>query len=174
MGENQDKCIECDLIGRAACPEHGTTSAPSGSGGVKVATLSGRDLDDWVAKAEGWVILQQYAPESGGMWFLPYEAPNARGATGETQYTRKSWRPSEQWLQAGPIIEREIIQLVPVRPGGKTWHAVITHGITEQENGMPNLSGIRSYRGQGPTPLVAAMRAYVASKFGDQVSGVPA
>lgn len=60
----------------------------------------------------------------------------------------KVFRPSTDWSQGGPIIERECIDLVP----GKTqW---FSHGR------------IPCY---GPTPLIAAMRCYVASKLGDEV-----
>ena len=59
---------------------------------------------------------------------------------------------STDWAQGGPIIEREMIELVPQSPA--LWDAL--------------------YRGQhipndGPTPLIAAMRCYVASKLGDDV-----
>jgi hypothetical protein len=56
---------------------------------------------------------------------------------------------STDWAQGGPIIEREMIELIPQTPA--LWDAM--------------------YRGQhipndGPTPLIAAMRCYVASKLG--------
>jgi hypothetical protein len=56
---------------------------------------------------------------------------------------------STDWAQGGPIIEREGISW---HCGNKTsWHAY-AYGSAE------NISG--------PTPLVAAMRCYVASKLG--------
>ena len=57
------------------------------------------------------------------------------------------WKPSIDWAQGGPIIEREgmgVFKLGYVRG----W-----------------ASGFQS----GPTPLIAAMRCYVASKLGDEV-----
>ena len=63
----------------------------------------------------------------------------------------QSFRPSIYWHQAGPIIERERIELVP---NGKGWDAL------QQAQHIPI---------EGPTPLVAAMRCYVASKLGDIV-----
>jgi hypothetical protein len=60
---------------------------------------------------------------------------------------------STDWAQGGPIIEREKITL-------RIWededyvHAYIDTGKDWSE---------------GPTPLVAAMRCYVASKLGDEV-----
>ena len=55
------------------------------------------------------------------------------------------WQPSELWEQAGPIIERERISWADY---GKFFKA-------------------GDYR--GPTPLIAAMRCFVASKLGDEV-----
>ena len=59
--------------------------------------------------------------------------------------------PSTEWDQGGPIIEREEIQLVP-RANGEQWAA----GIDQCVKG-------------GDTALIAAMRCYVASKFGEDV-----
>ena len=58
---------------------------------------------------------------------------------------------AEDWAQGGPIIEREKITLEWT---GEGWNAYIRH-----DDEYPD----------GPTPLVAAMRCYVASKLGDEV-----
>lgn len=66
------------------------------------------------------------------------------------------------WVQGGPIIEREGIATY-VMPGGAgglwraEWHSANARGAP-----------IKSYSA-GPTPLIAAMRCLVASKFGDEV-----
>jgi len=60
---------------------------------------------------------------------------------------------STDWAQGGPIIEREVICLLPHANGG--WVATV-HGVA-----MPHKTG--------ETPLIAAMRCYVASKLGDEV-----
>ena len=60
---------------------------------------------------------------------------------------------STDWSHGGPIIEREGIELVTV---SHDWRAMIN-----TEDGW-----LRQY---GPTPLVAAMRCYVASQLGDEV-----
>jgi hypothetical protein len=65
------------------------------------------------------------------------------------------FQPSTNWSQGGPIIEREAIELTPDEYAG-TWAAYMTN------EGEP-------YEGTGTTPLIAAMRAYVASKLGDEV-----
>jgi len=58
--------------------------------------------------------------------------------------------PSTDWAQGGPIIEREKMTLEWT---GEDWMAYIRH---DEEY-------------FGPTPLIAAMRCYVASKMGDEV-----
>jgi hypothetical protein len=68
---------------------------------------------------------------------------------------------SSSWSQAGGIIEREEIGLKRNAPcsNGRQWEA--SPSITAKGAG-------RKY-GYGPTPLIAAMRCYVASKLGDEV-----
>ena len=63
---------------------------------------------------------------------------------------------STDWSQAGPIIEREKIDVMPTF--GNQWHSTDVSGHVTRF---------------GPTPLIAAMRCYVASKLGDEVQ-VPA
>ena len=60
--------------------------------------------------------------------------------------------PVDDWRQGGPIIEQEEISIV--RVSSALWDA---H--------MSNVNFFES----GPTPLIAAMRCYVASKLGDEV-----
>jgi hypothetical protein len=63
---------------------------------------------------------------------------------------------STDWAQGGPIIEREQINIRVSTVGGE-WV-----GFTDNGWGVEGWS-------TGPTPLVAAMRCYVASKLGDTV-----
>ena len=58
---------------------------------------------------------------------------------------------AEDWAQAGPIIEREGIS---VRKINGKWFGVMDDGRFEE----------------GSTPLIAAMRCYVASKLGDDIN----
>lgn len=63
------------------------------------------------------------------------------------------------WAQGGPIIEREQIGFWPPaggRTAGQVWAA--NYNLDKKKPRM-----------YGPTPLVAAMRCYVASKLGDEV-----
>jgi hypothetical protein len=61
---------------------------------------------------------------------------------------------STDWSEGGPIIERECIELV--LDGWGAWNAAIRGGDKDD-------------LAHGPTPLIAAMRCYVASKLGDEV-----
>lgn len=65
-----------------------------------------------------------------------------------------TYKPSMRWSQGGPIIEREKIEtrLYYNDPPGQ-WCA-------EGQDGTFT---------HGPTPLIAAMRCYCASKLGDEV-----
>lgn len=112
---------------------------------VKVNELSGLDLDRFVSKA---------------LW------GNCRVVNGDnigvigTQYAYRSFNPSLNWADGGPIIERERITITPYY-GSDLWCAgmnVPTGGddYTELEE-------------SGSTPLEAGMRCFVHSKFGDEV-----
>ena len=59
----------------------------------------------------------------------------------------REYFPSTDWALGGPIIEREKMEL---HPAGNDWSSDIN----------------RCYQQYGPTPLIAAMRCYVASKLG--------
>lgn len=100
---------------------------------MKVAELSGALLDYWVAQAKGDDFIKYR--EDG--WF----------------------RPSSDWSQGGPLLERALISVLhnPVDSPGAPgyWSAFIRPSDDDSID--------------GPTYLVAGMRAYVASKFGDEV-----
>ena len=68
------------------------------------------------------------------------------------------WQPSELWEQGGPIIEREGMDLR--MNGPREWCASMWW---DDENSVGDI------RMDGPTPLIAAMRCYVASKLGDEI-----
>lgn len=69
---------------------------------------------------------------------------------GQPPLTAVVFTPSTDWAQAGPIVEREGIALYLY--GDSQWNA--------------HVGGKES---TGPTPLIAAMRCYVASKLGAEV-----
>lgn len=67
---------------------------------------------------------------------------------------------SQSWAEGGPIIEREKIRLVPFPPEREKegWWAGANYGASGESRGN-----------EGQTPLIAAMRCFVASKLGDEV-----
>lgn len=66
------------------------------------------------------------------------------------------FRPSRRWHDGGPIIEREQISLKK-GGAGHPWAASKTSDRAFV------------FYGYGDTPLIAAMRAYVASKYDQEV-----
>lgn len=121
---------------------------------IKTNQLTGAALDWAVAKCEeritgfnlGGGLQVRGRTEEGAelpdAWDLWYE-----------------WHPSTDWAQGGPIIEREGIDIDCLRCGGKIdgWIAA-----------LPMFDEAK-YQESSPTPLIAAMRCYVASKLGDEV-----
>ncbi len=126
---------------------------------VKVCEASGPALDWMVAKCEGHSPV--FNMESHGfIWRGWYE----RTPKPDQRY-RRLQAYSTDWALGGPIIEREEICLKRQLPCsiGYNWNAWIW---TKQR-----AKGGSSAGGSGPTPLIAAMRCYVASKLGDEVEG---
>lgn len=111
---------------------------------IKTSELIGPALDWAVAKCEGKEL------NWGKSSLIPYD-----------YFMGHLY--SANWAQGGLIIARECIWLRgphdATKPNGATvlhidfWYAHINH----------------KYVQSGPTPLIAAMRCYVASKLGDEV-----
>lgn len=126
---------------------------------MKVSELTGAELDYWVAKAEGDDAVI-HTDEKGPWCQRIKRFPNGGHSAGH-------FEPSSKWYEGGPIIEREHIELTCVLIGdeGKVrWEAWL--------QGTPYLLSddpCEMCDQHGPTPLIAAMRAYVASKFDEEV-----
>ncbi len=69
----------------------------------------------------------------------------------------RGYSPSTNWAQGGPIIEREEIYLAKSILGGWTGSIYVK---AKDYNCIMHAA---------PTPLIAAMRCYVASKLGDEI-----
>ena len=67
------------------------------------------------------------------------------------------YSPYSGWAKCGPIIEREKIDL--------SWDVELAH-----KDGRWRAEIDVMYESEGQTPLIAAMRCYVASKLGDDVT----
>jgi hypothetical protein len=112
---------------------------------VKTSELTGVALDWAVAKCEGYQAV--------------FTNGSIRPVFRKSEAVEDTWpNYSTDWAKGGPIIERECIELTTTnRSNNELWEA-IGRGFGED---CPT--------GYGPTPLIAAMRCYVASKLGDIV-----
>lgn len=109
---------------------------------TKVSELAGAELDYWVAKAHGYDAVV----EDGRC--MTIHCSELSGWESHKSY----FHPHEDWTTCGQIIERERIQLWDL---GDKWMA---------KAGMKAGSF-----GCDKSPRIAAMRAYVSSKYGDSV-----
>lgn len=129
----------------------------------KVADLEGALLDAAVAKAEGWVFCQFPGAPQGATsyWWEPID----QGSDGLRMEGRDRTPPpfSTSWTLGGPIIERERIAIW--RQDG-AWSA----GVSDDSLGAMAHDSFAALNTHGAeTPLVAAMRARVRAKLGDEV-----
>jgi hypothetical protein len=100
-----------------------------------VSTLEGTDLDAAVAKALGWKKWDAF--------------PDCWLTGDDRSPSFQRFHPSTDWSQCGPIIEREKIAIRYEYDEG--WGATVY---------LPNGDTVDYL---GPTPLVAAMRCFVAA-----------
>ena len=120
----------------------------------KTKELEGTLLDAAVALAGDDAPLREYVQRTpGGPW--PFCRPY-----------------STEWIAGGEVIERELISLVASMSvdmmGPLEWSATVgafEHYIDES---LP-LGVYNDNSGSGPTPLVAAMRAFAQSRLGAEV-----
>jgi hypothetical protein len=112
--------------------------------------LEGQELDAAVASALG---METSIRNASGPVFKTYQTPEwlEVSALEDGRYG-DSFQPSTAWQHGGPIIEGENIQLSNHAQGGQT--------------ALPEWSArcLGKPFQHGPTPLIAAMRAFVASK----------
>jgi hypothetical protein len=113
---------------------------------VETSELISTTLDWAVAKCEGAVDFGY----DGVTHFFTLRGETKVLSTGLVP--SMCYNPTTDWQQGGPIIEREIESLYEHKPL-ECWAAKSKQGDLRY----------------GPTPLIAAMRCYVASKLGDTV-----
>lgn len=122
----------------------------------KTDDLTGARLDEAVALALVWETDAYGAPRtlrrltSGTVVVFPSITEDDNG---------EWWNPSEQWSQGGPLIETHGISIIKDKDDG-IWYAGPEYWI---QGGFDGEYAI------GPTPLIAAMRAFCAAKLGDEV-----
>lgn len=126
---------------------------------MKVSDLTGAILDYWVARAEGYDPPERLEINEHGQCCIEWN---------EGYGTDCPFHPSDYWPHAGPIIERERISIWrydgTVDDPIDMWFAAMG-GIHGWDDG--SIAGVGK-ECCGETALIAAMRAYVASKFGDE------
>lgn len=116
---------------------------------MKTSELTGPALDWAVMKCEG--LFYRNDEKYGPMYFRQM-------VKGSTAWDSLPLPYSTDWEQGGPIIEREHI-------------AVRSYGDFPATRWQADKWAFRFVdpTAYGPTPLVAAMRCFVASKLGDEV-----
>ena len=118
---------------------------------MKTSELTGAALDYAVAKCEGGT---DFYFDSVATYWIKINDKNMALSTGWAD--SMNYAPSRDWRAGGPIIEKEKIHVCPIVLDSfaafQCW--------VEKHN---------SSKFDGETPLIAAMRAYVASKLGDEV-----
>jgi hypothetical protein len=125
---------------------------------MKTSELTGAALNWAVGVAEG-IQWESDDPEVG---LYHRRSRNDRLVLGALDYDiMEDWgltpyEPSTNWAQGGPIIEREGFCIQPFKGG---WECFVAHRLFEDDH----------HHSTGPTPLIAAMRCYVASKLGDDI-----
>lgn len=123
--------------------------------------LIGPELDAAVARAEmvvidpEWIDVTTFADLAKGERRLVQGVPAQPPAY------------STDWALGGPLIERERIAIYELPHGTGQWIAgyricAVAHGIEDWARDPASIEC--DYEQCGPTPLIAAMRAYVASK----------
>lgn len=118
---------------------------------MKTSELTGEALNWAVAKCEG---ATNFRYDTVATYWVTLDGKDRALSKGWAQ----SFCPSTDWSQGGPIIEREGIGLDQYADYPR-WQAFTP--APEQPSGQAICNG--------PTPLIAAMRCYVASKLGDEV-----
>ena len=108
---------------------------------MKVADLTAPELDYWVGKAEGLKVVRD--------WIIGDE----KRCVTDIDAVLELYEPSTNWSDGGPIIEREGLD-IGRNSNGEWWSIKPYDKVIKPQ-------------GTGPTPLIAAMRCYVAYKFGD-------
>ena len=132
---------------------------------MKTNELTGAALDWAVAKCEGYT---DYCPDTEKL--LPPRKEYGYVPLFDLNY-------STDWAQGGPIIERE--QIGTLFDSGSACHKPCWFATPDDQSISCSYEGeffdptfmvTESFGRYGPTPLIAAMRCYVASKLGDEVA----
>lgn len=142
----------------------------------KTSELSGELLDEAVVIALGYMrtsLIVNGEKQSGCRVLIDKDDQTiknqGRYVNGESFGAwQRTFSPSSDWTEGGPIIEREKIAVYFSEYRVRKWHALV--------DGRPDIEGTLSSISSsneevyGSTALEAAMRAFVQSKLGDEVN----
>ena len=116
---------------------------------IKVAEATGIVLDYLVAKCDGHEV---ESLRGGAVWY--WLKCSLTGALEVVEL----FKPSTDWAQGGPIIEREHLSI-------EAYSAPNDEGIACFWYASEDKFDAETW--DGPTPLIAAMRCFVANKLGE-------
>jgi hypothetical protein len=128
---------------------------------MKTSDLTGPALDWAVARCEGIPLVfkgRKWSTDGAAtIEYAPWAVHPVVDGSGPyvPALCPSSYNPSTNWAQGGPIIEREKLDVMWC---GDRWCAYAM--TSDKETQLVD---------EGPTPLIAAMRCYVASRLGDKV-----
>lgn len=129
---------------------------------MKTSELTGDTLVWAVATCEGYTDLHKIE----GRW--PHEPHLAMMPPRREYGAMELWEIGSDcdWRFFGPIIERNRISLEHLYGAGDAGADVWVATLTCEDK---KFGGVECFEEQGPTPLIAAMRCYVASKLGEDI-----
>ncbi|MFN9108577.1 MAG: phage protein NinX family protein [Bacteroidota bacterium] len=122
----------------------------------RVDEIEGDLLDAAVTLALGLGV-----PKPGNGYFMESEVAKIFDIEGSYDWPDGDYQPSQKWAHAGSLIERERIGIAW---NGEEWVAEVGEKAFDEWR-----AGDDPPSGAGDTPLIAAMRAFVRTKFGDEV-----
>lgn len=132
---------------------------------IKTAELTGKALNYAVAVAEGYTVRNNPTFDGklkSGFW-VEVKKPKA------APWLELNWlNYCVAWSYGGQIIERGQLTVEPIYWKEELIHwSAYGHNLKYDEQGE-YIEG-SDHKQTGPTPLIAAMRCYVASKLGTEV-----
>ncbi len=116
---------------------------------MKTLDLNGAKLAQWVARANGFKVTRKINGPELLCWIngLPYS------------FDEHGYRPDLNWSQGAQIIVEKKIGMDPPAGARKEWEA----------HCQPDSNKHELQTAKGPTALVAVMRCFVASVYGENV-----
>jgi hypothetical protein len=134
---------------------------------MKVSELMGAALDQWVARAEGHCVKPRFRAEANAEVMVIIDGHVTRGVP----------HYSTNWGEGGPIIEKAAIGWRSA--SGEGIHVGAHKGLSSVDgqpweawfcdDGPEGGNVVHQHVQTGRTMLEACMRAYVASKYGEEV-----